>query len=219
MLKEYKKELEKITNNVSHILNDIKKANELILEAAKNDCKESLNKAKELLRNMSNKTTKIDNEIVIMMAKYAPEARDLRLLVAFLKMTTALNRMAINTKNLIKGFFYFCQEDGKLKEIKELYIAMHKEVLQTFNYLLAMLKCEDSDEVKELYNQIVVNESKLDDYYATLEEKLITKSSDLESYKHYSKLLSYLRKAEKIGDRAVLIASLLLFAKVGGELI
>ncbi len=219
MLKEYKQELEKITNNVSHILNDIKKANELILEAAKNNCKESLNKAKELLRNMGAKTTKIDNEIVIIMAKYAPEARDLRLLVAFLKMTTALNRMAINTRNLVKGFYYFCQEDGNLESIKELYLSMHKEMLQALSHLLIMLKCNDSEEVKELYNQIVVNESKLDDYYAILEEKLITKSNDLESYKQYSKLLSYLRKAEKIGDRAVLVASLLLFAKVGGELI
>ena len=219
MLREYKLELEKITNKVSAILNDIKSANELILKAAKKDCEENLNQAKELLRNMSAKTTQIDNEIVIIMAKYAPEARDLRLMVAFLKMTTALNRMAVNTKNLIKGFYYFCQEDGNLDEIKELYLSMHKEVLQALNHLLLMLQCSDSEEVKELYNQIVVNESKLDDYYAILEEKLITKSNDLESYKRYSKLLSYLRKAEKIGDRAILVASLLLFAKVGGELV
>jgi len=48
------------------------------------------------LKCVTSCTEKIDNDIVLIFARYTPEARDLREMVSYLKITSALNRIRTN---------------------------------------------------------------------------------------------------------------------------
>ena len=79
---------------------------------------------------------------------------------------------------------------------------------------------QEHSKVEEKYQRVIVEESKTDDLYLMIEKnilKLITQKLDLS--KEYFDLLSSLRRLEKIADRSVSIASLLQFAKLGGDIV
>jgi phosphate transport system protein len=113
MLPQYKDKLEEIKNSVADIAKGLCKSNEIILDAM-SECDETkFREAREFIRNVSDKTTAIDNNIVKTLALYSPEAKDLRLLVSYLKITNELVRASSNTRSFIKGFTITCVELDK----------------------------------------------------------------------------------------------------------
>jgi phosphate transport system protein len=65
----------------------------------------------------------------------------------------------------------------------------------------------------------MVEESKSDDLYALMEKNILDfKILSDDFIANYAKILSTVRKLEKMADRAVAVAKLVLFAKSGGEL-
>ncbi len=219
MLKNYINDLKTTKENIKTIISDIKEANETILNIIKDfNNKDKLLEAKNIIKNISSRANNIDNKIVLIMAKFSPEAKDLREMIAYLKLTTVLARISTNTKNLIKGLIEL-EDKNIFNHIKSFYIPMQEEVIKSLTYLLEMIDNESSDEINDLYNQIIISENKLDDYYEVLQEEIFKLAgNDLNKYKQYQKLLSSLKKLEKIGDRILIAASLILFAKIGGEL-
>jgi len=110
MLPQYKEKLQEIKDSVTEIANGLCKSNEIILDAMVDCNEEKFKEAREFIRNVSDKTTAIDNNIVKTLALYSPEARDLRLLVSYLKITNELVRASSNTRSFIKGFTTTCIE-------------------------------------------------------------------------------------------------------------
>ena len=211
MLKDYVRELNSIKSSLNEILDDINRANEEFLNSL-----ESI-KALDYLKNISNRCSKIDNSLVLILAKYAPEASDLRSVVAYLKITTILVRVSSNTRKLIKTF---SKANIDNEVVEEFFVPMHKEAIKALSAVSEMIKSQSSDEIKDIFNTVVVCESKSDDYFKALEESIVQKSAhDIDEFKRYQRLLYSARKSEKISDRALSIASLLLYAKVGGELL
>jgi len=217
MLPRYKEKLEEIKGSVIEIAKGLCQANEIILDAMENCDAQQFSNAREYIRNVSNKTTAIDNNIIKTLALYSPEAKDLRILVSYLKITNELVRASSNTRSFIKGFTITCNELDKAI-INEYAMPMQKATVEALMSMVDMIDNNDSDEVQELYSKVLIAESKSDDLYDMIETSVLSAIDLKNDFKTTNKMLSSLRKSEKIADRALSIASLLMYASIGGEI-
>ncbi len=219
MLKVYETKREQIQNELLEIGDIVIESLNNALKALKDEDIKALKDAELSLKKLTNKSNDIDNSIVTALALYQPEARDLRELVSYFKITNEIIRAGGNTKGFIKIFRSSFSEDLNTKTILEFAIPLLKSTILSLQTAMSIIKESTSNHIEEKYQRVVVEESKTDDLYSMIEKnllKLISKNLDLS--KEYFEILTSLRKLEKISDRAVSIAHLLLFAEQGGEL-
>jgi phosphate transport system protein len=217
MLSKYEEKLETIRGQVVEIMDGLINSNKTILEALKDCDKEKFENAKLFIKNVSNKTDEIDRGIVTTLALHTPEARDLREMVAFLKITNELIRAASSTRNFINGFQDVCTKVN-VDTINEYAIPMQKSTIESLEYTAKMLLSDCVDEVQECFNKALIAENKTDDLYEMLEADVLKNSSSEGEFVSYHDILSALRKSEKVADRAMSIAALLLYARNGGQI-
>ncbi|MDD2357289.1 MAG: hypothetical protein PHX13_05195 [Thiovulaceae bacterium] len=217
MLITYSNQLDEINDKIVVIAENILEANKAILNGLIECDKDLLESAKESLKNMSSKTTEIDNSIIKVLALYSPEARDLRLIVSLFKITNELLRASSNTRSFIAGLSDYCKELDVVT-VKDFAVPMQKSTVDCLITVAAMLKTTCSDETQELFNKLLIGESKTDDLYELLQESVFKQAPNIEDFGKFTKILSALRKSEKIADRSLDVGTLLLFARVGGEM-
>lgn len=216
MLVTYIQELKRVKDQIREIGQGLLAANELVLEAVKT-CDVSLfNEAKTHIKNVSKKTNDIDNEIMKILALHSPEARDLRQVVAYLKITNELLRATTNTRSFIRDFTDNCEQIDK-DILKEYAQPLQTSTTNAVSIAVAMLDIDCADELQDSLNQIVIEENKTDDLYEILEKSILEGVNNVDDFKKVHKLLKAFRRSEKIADRAISIASLLVFIKVGGS--
>lgn len=220
MLKPYEEKLKLIKSEVEKLGLDIVEALEVCLKALNERKIENLKNVEVSEKKFLIKSNEIDNLIITTLALYTPEARDLRRMVAFLKITNEIVRTAANTKDFAKMFRRSYSEDLNTNTILEYTIPLLKSALLSTKTAISIIDEQEYSKVEEKYQRVIVEESKTDDLYLMIEKnilKLITQKLDLS--KEYFDLLSSLRRLEKIADRSVSIASLLQFAKLGGDIV
>ena len=220
MLKPYEEKLKLIKSEVEKLGLDIVEALEVCLKALNERKIENLKNVEVSEKKFLVKSNEIDNIIITTLALYTPEARDLRRMVAFLKITNEIVRTAANTKDFAKMFRRSYSEELNTNTILEYTIPLLKSALLSTKTAISIIDEQEHSKVEEKYQRVIVEESKTDDLYLMIEKnilKLITQKLDLS--KEYFDLLSSLRRLEKIADRSVSIASLLQFAKLGGDIV
>ena len=220
MLKPYEEKLKLIKSDVEKLGLDIVEALEVCLKALNERKIENLKNVEVSEKKFLVKSNEIDNLIITTLALYTPEARDLRRMVAFLKITNEMIRTAANTKDFAKMFRRSYSEELNTNTILEYTIPLLKSALLSTKTAISIIDEQEHSKVEEKYQRVIVEESKTDDLYLMIEKnilKLITQKLDLS--KEYFDLLSSLRRLEKIADRSVSIASLLQFAKLGGDIV
>ena len=220
MLKPYEEKLKLIKSEVEKLGLDIVEALEVCLKALNERKIENLKNVEVSEKKFLVKSNEIDNLIITTLALYTPEARDLRRMVAFLKITNEMVRTAANTKDFAKMFRRSYSEELNTNTILEYTIPLLKSALLSTKTEISIIDEQEHSKVEEKYQRVIVEESKTDDLYLMIEKnilKLITQKLDLS--KEYFDLLSSLRRLEKIADRSVSIASLLQFAKLGGDIV
>jgi len=214
MLSNYVKQREEIKNELKAIFANLVYAHEILNVSIKECDINKFQEAKTYTVNMSNKINDLENYIIKFLALYSPEARELRRFVAYLKITGELLRMNSNTKSFISGCINL-KEIMDNKIISDYLFPLHTS---TFNALVKtkeMIDIDEEDELQDIFNKIIVEEHKTDDLYDLIEEQVF--SLDLE-YKTLNQILKTFRKIEKIADRTIEIANLLLYYKIGGRL-
>ncbi len=219
MLRPYKEKIETIKNEIYEMGEMITHANKVSLSALKENDLSMLKDINLSIKKITIKSNEIDNLIVKTLALYSPEARDLREMVSFLKITNELTRASTYSKSFVKTFKKSFADDLDQHTILEFAIPLLKSSNLALQTSLDMIKEDNEKVIEEMYNKVNVEDSKTDDLYSMVEKnilKLITKNIELS--KDYFEVLSSLRKLEKISGRASSIANLLLFAEVGGEL-
>ncbi len=216
-MKTLTEELNDINVAMSKIINDILQANIIIANGLEKCDTDMLETAKKSLNNMSSKTSDIDNKIIKILALYSPEARDLRLIVSIFKITNELVRASSNTRSFIKGFSSYCDELD-MQTIKEYAMPLQKATIECLQGVFDMVRSDCVDEIQELFNGVLIAENKTDDLYELLQENIFKHAKEIEDFTKFTKILNALRKSEKIADRALEIANLLLFAKLGGHI-
>ena len=220
MLKPYEEKLKLIKSEVEKLGLDIVEALEVCLKALNERKIENLKNVEVSEKKFLVKSNEIDNLIITTLALYTPEARDLRRMVAFLKITNEMVRTAANTKDFAKMFKKSYSNDLNTAIILEYAIPLLKSALLSLQTATSIIDEHDEKHIEEKYHRVVVEESKTDDLYLMIEKnilKLITQKLDLS--KEYFDILSSLRRLEKIADRAVSIAKLLQFAQIGGDIV
>jgi len=219
MLKTYEEKVNSITEEICTLGTLVLDSNKKALEALRNNDIKAINDILLPSKKLTLKSNEIDNLIVTTLALYSPEAKDLRQMVAYLKITNELIRAGSNTKTFIRGFKRSFSEDIDSAAILEYVIPLLKASTQALEITISMIHDNNENTIEENYNKVVVEDSKTDDLYSMIEKNILKLiSKNLELSKDYFDLLSSFRRLEKIADRASSIANLLLFAKLGGEI-
>ena len=221
MLPQYHEARHSVRDRVIELLEELAKTNEVALHAIKNRDAEALEKARSELKEMAEITETIDNDVVIIFAKFTPGARDLREMVAYLKITSALNRIRTYTNNYLKNMQMVLLEDCEsMIEFIDDSIRINKCTLNAFEHTIEMLKTFDNDDkIKKLSAQISVESSKTEDIYSVLEKEMVQyMNTKNESPENYFNLLKYFRKNLKVIDRLETISQRVIFARMGGKL-
>lgn len=221
MLPQYHDARHSVRNRVVELVEDLTKTNEVALEAIRNRDADALEKARNELKEMAEVTEKIDNDIVLIFAKFTPGAKDLREMVSYLKVTSALNRIRTYTNNYLKNMQMVLIENCEsMVEFIDDSLRINKCSLKAFENCVEMLKTfDDDDKIKKLSAQIAVESSKTEDIYSILEKEMVQHMSmKNESPENYFNLLKFFRKNLKVIDRLETIAQRVIFARMGGKL-
>ncbi|RXJ97676.1 PhoU family transcriptional regulator [Arcobacter sp. CECT 8986] len=219
MLKTYEERVEIIRNEIKQIGKIVLEANKISLKALKDHDISLLKDIDLSLKKLVSRSNEIDNMIVATLALYSPEAKDLREMVSYLKITNELVRAGSNSKTFIKTFRKSFSEELDEATILEYAIPLQKAAVNALEITLAMLDEHNEKIIEESFNKVLVEESKTDDLYAMVEKNILKLiSNNYELSKDYFNLLSSLRRLEKCADRASSIANLIIFAHIGGEL-
>jgi len=218
MVQTFKQNVDDVKNKITAIGNDLVKANELILAALKDCNEEKFNEARNSIKNITSRTDEIDNAIIKILALYTPEARDLRQVVAYFKITNEIARACSNTRSFIRGFTAVCK-DLDVDTINEYTVPMQASTVKAITTSINMINVDDADELQEMYEEVLIEENKADDLYEMIERKLVAQAENCSnSFEKFHKMLRALRKSEKIAGRAISVANLLVYIKVGGSL-
>ncbi len=221
MLPGYSEARHEVREAVVDTLQGLATANKAGLEALKAKDTDALAQARKNLKEISKITEKIDNDIVLIFAKYSPEARDLREMVSYLKITSALNRIRANINNYLKNMQSMLLEDNTvIVELIENSLVINSCTVNAFEYALKMFQTfDDNEKIKNLASKIDVEYSKTDDIYTLLEKEVIQKICGADGLaEEYFNLLKYIRKNLKIIDRLDSMAQRVIFARMGGKL-
>ena len=220
MLKPYEIKLQNIKDEISKIGIDVVNSLEISLRALEDKKIDDLKNVELTEKKLLLRSNEIDNIIVTTLALYSPEAKDLRQLVSYLKITNELVRTGSNAKDFAKMFKKSYSDDLNTSMILEYAIPLLRSALLSLQTSISILDETNANHIEEKYHRVMVEESKTDDLYLMIEKnilKLISKNLDLS--KEYFDILSALRRLEKIADRAVSISNLLHFAQVGGDIV
>ncbi len=221
MLKGYQDARLRVRSDVLNVLEGLASANKEGLEALQALDAVKLEEARSRLKDISKETETIDNDIVLIFAKYTPEARDLRELVSYLKITSALNRIRANINSYLKNMQGMLMEKNEniLQLIQES-LSINRCTLNAFAQTMEMFQTfDDNDKIKELAVKINVEYNKTDDIYSLLEKEVIQRIGSADGLvEEYFNLLKYIRKNLKIIDRLESMAQRIIFARMGGKL-
>ncbi len=219
MLPRYENKLNDIREMISTLLSQIIHSSEGTLEAFETDNLDLYETSRTYLKNLQLDANKIDNEIIKTFALFGPEADELRLLVAYLKMTNEIDRIGDGIKKYSKRLHDHCMGGCDMSVLTNAIVQLHKTTLNALQYISECLKDIDACDADDVYRKAMVEESKNDDLFSIMEKELLNLIIDSDELAvEYVRVLGTLRKLERIGDRAVNIASLMLYAQEGGEI-
>lgn len=219
ILEKYKEILDKSRNRILELGNDVLTAYELYMEAFKDNDITKADEARKLLKNSHNKNSKIDNEILKTLALFSPEAKDLRVLIAHLKIASELTRISDYIQSAAKNTKMQLASEISIEELKNDTTLYMKSAKKSLQFAIESIQMTSEENLEELNRKINVEESKCDDIHSLLEHSIIQQICILpENATDYISFLKNMRKLGRISDRSLNIVTLSYFAIKGGKL-
>jgi phosphate transport system protein len=219
MLPRYESQINELQTMISSLISRILDANEMTLDAYTNHQSDLFLDAVSKLKGIDFDANAIDNEIIKTFALFGPEANELRLMVAYLKMTNELVRIGEGIKKYARRMKEHCESECNLEPLDATIVQLHKSTINAVRYIKECFDSMNACDIDEFYRKIMVEESKNDDLFAIIEKDILKQIiSETELSSEYVRVLGTLRKLERSCDRSVNIANLMLYAQKGGEL-
>ena len=219
MLQNYKEILDKSRNRVLELGDDVLKSYDIAIDAFTKSDIQKANEARKMLKNAHEKGNKIDNEIIKTLALFSPEAKDLRVVIAHLKITSELTRISDYIRSYAKNVKIQISGEFELEGLRDDTISFLNSSKKSLEAAIGSIKSDSEDELEKLYHKVNVEESKCDDIHSILEKNVVQQICVMpESAGDFILFLKYLRKIERISDRSVDIVKLSYFAQKGGKL-
>ena len=219
MSTKYHEKISTIRGKISLLLETITTADELSLEAFKSSNAAKFKEVENMLGKIGLKGDDIDNEIIKTFALFGPEAKELRSLVAYLKMTNEIVRTGEGVKKYAQRMSEHTSSGCNLEPFKQSILLLHKSSVNALNYILECFNKKEECNYEDTYRKVLVEESMNDDLFAVLEKEILHKIIDEKELSiDYVKILGSLRKLERSCDRSVNIANLMMYAEQGGDI-
>lgn len=219
MISKYEVKLEDIKGKIGALLHDIIKAHNLSYQAFEDGDSAKYMQAVDTINNLSTKGSIIDNEIVKTFALFGPEANELRTLVAFLKMTNEIVRIGEGVSKYARRMKEHLASECNIEPLRKTIAKLHKSSVDALEKIQECFENMKECEAEEYFRRVMVEESISDDLFSILEKEIMNHIMDERELSiEYVKVLGTLRKLERVCDRSVNIASLLVYAKNGGDM-
>jgi len=219
MLTKYAVKIDDIREKISSLLSTILNANELSLTAFEESDDVKFKEVQNLLDKTGQKGDVIDNEIIKTFALFGPEAKELRFLVSYLKMTNEIVRIGEGVKKYARRMNEHTKSECDLNVLKPSIILLHKSTINALRYILNCFNDHAACDFEDNHRKVLVEESMNDDLFSVLEKEIMTSIIDEKELAiEYVKVLGSLRKLERACDRSVNIANLMRYAQEGGEI-
>ena len=219
MLQKYEERLVEIKKMLLELGTEVTIASEKALSGMETLDVTRFESSKTMLKNVENQANAIDNEIVVTLALFGPEARDLRKMVAYLKITNEVVKIAENVRSFSKRMVAHVQGDSLLAPLHEYATHLCKTSIKAVTLAISTIDVADKETLEDVYRRVKVEESKTDDLYSILEKNVLTDIAKLiDQSADFIQILSTMRKLERMADRSVNIVQLMIFARVGGEM-
>lgn len=217
MLSKNEEKLKEVRDNSALLLKELNHSQKLVLELLEKCDSENIKDIQIPMKEINQKVDDIDNLILTIFALYSPEARDLREMVAFLKITSYIHRIATNVGNYIKNMnLCHSNADTNIKEIIKQSLSINRCTIKAFEYTIEIIyEVEDKDKIIQLESMIAVEYSKTEDIYSMIEKDVLElMKSTANENKSYIDLLKHLRKNLKIIDRLEDIVTRITVARI-----
>ena len=219
MLPRYESKINDIQQMLAKLISEVVEAHTVALNAYKEREPDKFDNVKGILKSIQQEANAIDNEIVKTFALFGPEAQELRLLIAYLKMTNELVRIGEGAKKYARRMKAHCQGDSNLESLDDAIVKLHGSSIAALGYIATCFNNHNECDYSDLYRNVMVEESKSDDLHAILEKEILSRIIiEGELSIEYVKVLGTLRKLERASDHAINIAKLMLYSKEGGEI-
>ncbi len=219
MLENYKEILEKSRKRVLELGDDVLKSYTLTVQGCQEQDISKASEARNMLKDAHERNSKIDNEIIKTLALFSPEARDLRVVIAHLKIASELTRIADYIRSYAKKVKMQISGEVELSPLRDDMNSFLESTRKSFEAALASIQADSEDKLENLYRKVNVEESKCDDITSILEKNIIQQICiNPESAEDMVEFIKTMRKLERISDRSVNIVKLAYFAHKGGKL-
>jgi len=219
MLQKYEERLIDVKKMLVELGSEVTMASERALSGIENLDISRFESTKMLLKNIETQANAIDNEIVVTLALFGPEARDLRKMVAYLKITNEVVKIAENVRSFAKRMVLHLQGDTPMTSLHEYSMHLCRTSIKAVTLAISTIDVAEKDALEDIYRRVKVEESKTDDLYAILEKNVLTDMvQKIDQSADFIQILSTMRKLERMADRSVNIVQLMIFARVGGEM-
>ncbi len=219
MLGNYKEVMEKTQKRVLALAHDVLKAYTLTVEASEKKDTELATQARSMLKDAHDRNNKIDNEIIRTLALFSPEAKDLRIVVAYLKITSELSRIADYVRSFAKKVKMQISGELDMSALQNDMQSFLESTKKSLEAAVASIEADSEEALENLYRKVNVEESKCDDIVSILEKNMLQQICvNPEEAGEMVEFLKGMRKLERISDRSVTIVKLAYFAQKGGKL-
>jgi len=219
MLTNYKEILQKSQKRVMDLANDVLTAYTLAVEASETKDLEKATQARNMLKDAHERNNKIDNEIIKTLALFSPEAKDLRIVVAYLKIASELTRISDYVRSFAKKVKMQISGEVDLSALEGDMRSFLESTRKSLEAAVQSIEASSVDALEMLYRKVNVEESKCDDIISILEKNILQQICvNPEDAEDMVEFIKAMRKLERISDRSVNVVKLAYFAQKGGKL-
>jgi len=167
------------------------------------------------IKHLSYIAESVDNNVIVALALYSPEAGELRELVSMLKTTNELIRISEAIKKYSKGMQEILEDKMDMSGISQYIAELHTISIRSLKAVIECFKTFNMD----AYRTIHIEEEKSDEIFGIFQKELLSHPpQDQDTMLKYIRVIKTLKKHERITDHCENIARLIYYAKEGGRL-
>ncbi|HLR60680.1 MAG TPA: phosphate signaling complex protein PhoU [Pseudogracilibacillus sp.] len=208
--KQFELELDKIKQSIVQLATG---AEDLLVRAVEALYNQDVNEAKQIIdddKHLDKIDTDVNNMVILLIAKQQPVAKDLRKLISYIRISSDLERMADNAKNIAKTTIHL-GESNQIA-IHPAINKMYEQAIEMIHLLIEAFKNEDIELAKKLADK----DNVLDSLYGKVVKEMLEEKSNNQHEKQYIiQMVLSVRYIERIGDHATNISENIIYLVKG----
>ena len=208
--KQFELELDKIKQSIVQLATG---AEDLFVRAVEALYNQDINEAKQVIdddKRLDKIDTDVNNMVILLIAKQQPVAKDLRKLISYIRISSDLERMADNAKNIAKTTIHL-GENNQIA-IHPAINKMYEQAIEMIHLLIEAFKNEDIELAKKLADK----DNVLDSLYGKVVKEMLEEKSTNQHEKQYIiQMVLSVRYIERIGDHATNISENIIYLVKG----